>query len=280
MGIMSKLSTTFLLVCLCLLPDVWGETISGRIIDSESQEPLPYVNIGVLGGERGTVSNEQGYFHLDLRDLMAEATIRFSYIGYENHDSEVADLRRQGEHLGEIKLTPITLEMQEVLVYPREFKEKIVGNPHSPRFMKAGFSKDSLGYELGIRVKIQKQPTLLKTLTLHGVETSYDTLFYRLNVYEMEDKLPGRNCLKAPIYITLTGFVPGGDIKLDLTEHHIVVHDDFVITLEYIKEMGEGYLQFSTGLLSGKTFYRKTSQAPWQGVPFGLGMSVLIRYEK
>ncbi|MBT3575952.1 MAG: hypothetical protein HN995_06180 [Candidatus Marinimicrobia bacterium] len=270
-----------LIVLLTLIPLVgWSETVSGRMVDSETGDRLPYVNIGVLGGERGTVSNDQGYFHFDLTDLMSETTIRFSYIGYENHDASITDLRLLGENLGEIKLTPKTLEMQSVLVYPREFKEKVVGNPHAPPMMRAGFKKDSLGYEVGIRVKIKRHPTLLKTLTLHGVTTTYDTVFYRLNVYEMEDKLPGKNILKQPIYITLTDFEQGADITLDLTSHHIVVHDDFVITLEYVKEMGEGELQFSTGILNGKIFYRKTSQALWKGAPFGLGMSVRIRYEK
>jgi len=275
---MTILRIIFLLVFIPL--SGWSETISGRMVDRETGEALPYVNIGVLGGERGTVSNEQGYFHLDLTGLMPESTIRFSFIGYENHHATVEKLSGLGGNLGEVKLTPITLEMQAVLVFPREFKEKVVGNPHPPAMMRGGFAEDSLGYELGIRVKIRKRPTLLKTLTLHGVTTTYDTVFYRLNVYEMEDKQPGKNILTKPIYITLTDFEQLADITIDLTSHHIVVHDDFAITLEYVKELGEGDLQFSTGILNGKIFYRKTSQAPWHSAPFGLGMSVLIRYEK
>lgn len=268
----------FLLIFIPLLG--WSETVSGRMVDRETGEALPYVNIGVLGGERGTVSDEQGYFQFDLTDLIPESTVRFSYIGYENYDAEVADLHLLGEKLVEIKLTPKTLEMQAVLVYPREFKEKIVGNPHPPNRVRAGFSEDSLGYEVGIRAKIRKRPTVLKALTLHGVVTSYDTVFYRLNVYEMDEKLPSRNILNSPIYITLTDFEQLADITLDLTSHHIVVQDDFVITLEQVKDLGEGELTFSTGILNGKTFYRRTSQAPWHSAPFGLGMSVLIRYEK
>ena len=90
----------------------------------------------------------------------------------------------------------------------------------------------------------------------------------------------GGTFLKKPIYITLTDFEQLADITIDLSSHHIVVHDDFVITLEYVKELGEGNLQFSTGILNGKIFYRRTSQAAWYSAPFGLGMSVLIRYEK
>ncbi|MEA3286822.1 MAG: hypothetical protein U9Q77_05560, partial [Candidatus Marinimicrobia bacterium] len=99
----------------------------------------------------------------------------------------------------------------------------------------------------------------------------------------------------SPIYITITDFkgiqresiagvayeyTPGEERTIDLTPYHIVVQDNFVISLEYVKELGEGKLQLKTGILSGKTFFRKTSQAEWHSAPLGLGMSVLIRYKK
>lgn len=77
---MSFTRTIFLLICIPL--SGWSETLSGRMVDSETGETLPYVNIGVLGGARGTVSNEQGYFHFDLSDLPSESTIRTLWPGY------------------------------------------------------------------------------------------------------------------------------------------------------------------------------------------------------
>jgi len=96
----------------------------------------------------------------------------------------------------------------------------------------------------------------------------------------MNDGQPGSNILQEPIYVTLTNIQNGEDIIIDLNPYHIVVQDDFVISLEYIREMGEGLLQLRTGVLSGKVFFRKTSQAEWHSAPLGLGMSVLVRYPK
>jgi hypothetical protein len=169
--------------------------------------------------------------------------------------------------------------MQKVVVFPREYAEKVVGNPNPIKKAYAGFANDSLGYEMGIRVKIKKRPTLLKELRLHGLAASYDTVFYRLNVYEMKNGNPGPNILKEPIYITLTDFT-SEDIVIDLIPYHIMVQDDFVISLEYVRELGEGSLTLRTGFLSGKTFFRKTSQGEWHSIPLGLGMSVLTRYQK
>lgn len=258
----------------------YGQNIQGRVVDNATNDPLPYVNIGVLKGERGTVSNERGYFLLDLSGIDGDAILRFSFIGYENQDISIAEINQTCSTHCEIQLTPRVIGMQELVVYPREFKEKIVGNPHPPPGMKAGFSEDSLGYELGILVKLKNRPTLLKELRLHGVETSFDTVFYRMNVYDMENKLPGRNILREPIYITLTNLKGEKVISIDLSQYHIMVHDDFVISLEYVRELGEGDLVFGTGILNGKMFYRKTSQAEWHSAPYGLGLSVLISYQK
>lgn len=286
----------FLPVLLVTLPLVCiGQNVRGRIIDGKTLDYIPYVNIGVLKGERGTVSNDQGYFHLELSGIDPDAEVRFSFIGYENHDISVSDVIRTCSTHCEIRLTPKILEMQEVVVFPREVVEKVVGNPNPLSFAFAGFKNDSLGYEMGIRVKIRKRPTLLKELRLHGLTTTYDSVFYRLNVYKMDKGTPGRNILKEPIYITLVKhdeseevgvdpntyqIKPLEDVVIDLSPYRIMVQDDFVIALEYVKELGEGSLYLRTGMLSGKVFFRKTSQAEWHSTPFGLGMSVLIRYQK
>lgn len=249
-------------------------------MDSETNESIPYVNIGILKGERGTVSNEEGYFFLDLTGEQVDRKLRFSFIGYENYDISVSEISRNCLGPCEIKLNPKVLEMQKVVVFPREYVEKVVGNPKPLKHAMAGFKNDSLGYELGIRVKLKPRPTILKELRLHGLSTSYDTVFYRLNVYELIDDEPGPNILQEAIYVTLTDVDRTKDIIIDLNPYHIVVQDDFVISLEYIRELGEGSLSISTGFLSGKTYYRKTSQAEWHSLPLGLGMSVLVRYQK
>jgi len=257
-----------------------GQTIRGRVIDAQTLEAIPYVNIGVLKGERGTVSNVNGDFWLDLTGAKPDAILRYSFIGYENYDVSVLEMGRACSTYCEVQLIPKVLEMQNVVVYPREYAEKLVGNPKPLKNAMAGFKNDSLGYELGIRVRIKKRPTLLKDFRLYGLATTFDTVFYRLNVYEMDGGDPGNNILKEPIYITLTDFTNGEDIVIDLSSYHIVVQDDFVISLEYVRKLGEGSLHVRTGFLSGKTYYRKTSQGEWYSIPLGLGMSVLIRFEK
>jgi hypothetical protein len=41
-------------------------TISGKIIDKETTQPVPFANIGVSGKSMGTVSNQQGEFIIKI----------------------------------------------------------------------------------------------------------------------------------------------------------------------------------------------------------------------
>jgi hypothetical protein len=38
----------------------------GQVVDALTKEPLPFVNIGLVNENIGTVSDEQGYFILEL----------------------------------------------------------------------------------------------------------------------------------------------------------------------------------------------------------------------
>lgn len=64
------------------------QLIEGRVIDQETLEPIPYVNIGFLGKDTGTVGDEEGRFTLQVKSLESHMgdTLRFSSIGYGHYD--------------------------------------------------------------------------------------------------------------------------------------------------------------------------------------------------
>ena len=68
----------FLFAFLLFIPVLNAQYIlQGRIIDALTKEPLPFVNVGVLKKEIGTVSNEDGFFFLEVPDVFAKETLRF-----------------------------------------------------------------------------------------------------------------------------------------------------------------------------------------------------------
>jgi TonB-dependent starch-binding outer membrane protein SusC len=69
--------------------EILQESIIGRVIDSETSEPLPGVNIMIEGTSTGTTTNMDGAFELTVPSL--NETLVFSYIGYERQVVEIAN---------------------------------------------------------------------------------------------------------------------------------------------------------------------------------------------
>ena len=55
----------------------------------------------------------------------------------------------------------------------------------------------------------------------------------------------------------------------------------FVVTLELVRDLGEGGLYFCTGFFKNPLFYQETSQGGWEkSRMIGVGMSALVRVEE
>ena len=67
-------------------------TLSGTILD-ENNTPLPYANIVYLNTGKGTISNENGNFAIDISSLNDADIIRFQCIGYKTKDYKIESLK-------------------------------------------------------------------------------------------------------------------------------------------------------------------------------------------
>ncbi|TAF65439.1 MAG: TonB-dependent receptor [Cytophagales bacterium] len=72
------LSLIFLFIGLSTL---YAQTLKGRVVDTETGEPVPGVTITVAETQQGTISDGDGYYTLPLR--AGDYTVKFSFIGYE-----------------------------------------------------------------------------------------------------------------------------------------------------------------------------------------------------
>ncbi len=66
--------------------------IDGFVLDADTKKELPYANIYVLHKDKGVISNEKGYFSLDISDLENADTVRFQYIGYKTRNITIGQL--------------------------------------------------------------------------------------------------------------------------------------------------------------------------------------------
>ncbi|MCF8237349.1 MAG: carboxypeptidase-like regulatory domain-containing protein [Saprospiraceae bacterium] len=267
-----------LLMFLAFVQVMKAQMLSGLVLDNDSSTPLAYVNIGVVGLGVGTVSNEDGRYTLLVSNLDDDALLRFSILGYQSVDLSLKAVRSEPDLASSIRLTPVALDLPPITVNPKDYKERRVGNELSNHNFGAGFFYNDLGNELGTMVKIKARPAFIDQINLHLAWCKYDTIFYRLNIYRVDHGEPVERIYSSPLIIDYRDH-QGHDVFVDIAEEQIVVYDDFMVSLELIRELGEGGLMFCAGFLKDKTWYRKTSQAAWESANVGIGISVDIRQE-
>ena len=252
--------------------------VQGRIIDAFTKEPLPFVNIGVLKKELGTVSNEEGFFFLEVPDLFAKETLRFSMIGFDERDFQVADLEAILLSNNTLVLAEQTTFLEEVvLTAKKKWDTRVSGNSTTSKLLITGFTSNQLGNEIALFVKVKKTPAYIDGIQFSVVENIYPEVRFRVNVYSSDYRFPDENILKENIFVTLKQ--SEGLRSVDLKDYDILVDDDIFISLEWIDEdLGSEGLWFSAGVFGKSIYARSTSQAEWKKQRgLSLGMSVTLR---
>lgn len=270
---MNKLFISILLINYNI---IFGQNISGILINTKSKQPIEFANIGIIGKNVGTVSDVNGKFNFFVDAQYDNDTIQFSIIGYKPIQIKVSDLRKKNDNV--LLLEEKTYALTEVIVKPKIFKQQTIGVTTKNKKIAAGFKDNLLGYECGILMKVKKT-AFIKKVNINIASCSYDTIFYRLNIYKVCKKMHFENILKEPIYVTMPKESVKDEVSIDLESRNIVVNGDFLVTLEHVKNLKDGHLYFCAGL-ANKTYSRKTSQGEWETVPIGLSISVIADIEK
>jgi uncharacterized protein DUF5686/carboxypeptidase-like protein len=94
--------------------------LSGKVSDATTGQPLPAANIRILNSSRGTITNSQGSFVLQL-DSGAH-TLIFSYLGYQPDTLLLTGVDR----FVEIRLRPSPIQLPEVLILAEDPAVEII----------------------------------------------------------------------------------------------------------------------------------------------------------
>ncbi|MBU2636158.1 MAG: carboxypeptidase-like regulatory domain-containing protein, partial [Bacteroidetes bacterium] len=85
-------------------------TISGRVVDSETSQPLPAASIRIDGTMKGTITTADGTFRLSL--AAEEYRIIFSFVGYQTDSQKVV---LDQDVILRIQLKPVGVQLPEVV---------------------------------------------------------------------------------------------------------------------------------------------------------------------
>ena len=224
-----------------------GQTVTGKVVDVFTGEPLVYVNVGVIGQPRGTITDETGAFKLEINELPGEAIIRFSMIGYI---AQTYTVKQFSDNSGKtIELESASIPLSEIVIKPGKLRK--IGETKNVLWQFcSGWGGDhrGKGHEIGMKMELGELPVHVKSLHIRIYKQSFDSCSLRLHVRNIVNELPGDELLTQNIYIPITK--ESGWVEIDLSSHHLVFQGDIVLSLEWISVEGDNknkYVRVKSG---------------------------------
>ncbi|RRO20037.1 carboxypeptidase-like regulatory domain-containing protein [Flavobacteriaceae bacterium 14752] len=112
--------TKLLLITFLLISNLCFSQLKSVIINSETKEKIPFVNIWVENENIGTTSNENGEFRLEVND---QKNIVFSAIGFETKKISSKLIKNV------VELNPKLVQLDEVTISTKKLsRETTIGN--------------------------------------------------------------------------------------------------------------------------------------------------------
>lgn len=107
-----KYLTLLLLFSVCL---AYGQsiTITGKVVDKQTGEPLSYATVGLKDQAIGTISNQDGEFDFHIPESYSNETFSVNMLGYRSFEAPVSSLIGQEQT---IALERSTMLLEEVTV--------------------------------------------------------------------------------------------------------------------------------------------------------------------
>ncbi|WP_372936005.1 carboxypeptidase-like regulatory domain-containing protein, partial [Mariniphaga sediminis] len=99
-----------MLLAALLTMQLFSQSIEGIILNGDTQEPVSHANISVKNSTMGTVSNDSGFFSIDVLDT-GKISLRISCLGFETQEKEVTSCKNQ-----KIRLRPVSVQLNKSIV--------------------------------------------------------------------------------------------------------------------------------------------------------------------
>jgi hypothetical protein len=129
---MKKINLYVLLFLLIISPliifstEIETGTITGKVLDKTTKQPLPGANIIIVGTNAGTSTNENGFFILKNLDENVYK-LRITFLGYNVHiETDVRVIRNKTTNVKDIELSESSITEDSVTVVAGYFRNEEV----------------------------------------------------------------------------------------------------------------------------------------------------------
>ena len=261
------------LLLLLLIVAATAQSSTGRITDSRTHAALPYVNIGAVGQDLGTVTNEQGGYTLAFRQALAAATVRISSLGYAPRNLTLAELAAKPN----VALVPEAVALAEVQVRSKAQLRRThtLGNTGNSEMATNTLHSSSSGEQVGTVIKLSRRPTRIVNAVFNIARDSPGQVTFRVNIYRLGPDGKPTEVKLLPRDVIVTSSIVRGPITVALSADQLVLNEDFFLAIEMLKWTNpaptgaEFAFSAALGYFHNEIYYRHTSQAPWKRASIG-----------
>lgn len=248
--------------------------MNGVLIDSITNTPIPFVNIGVFNKNKGTISNSKGIFNISFTNKFKYDSLTISHLNYYTIKIPIKNINNQT-----IKLKPKANTLSEIVISNKKKKKRKIGvKSYNPLLWLSAISKDQDIIEVAQKINIPEKEVRVKYVNFYlrkGFET--DSINIRINFYKNADNSPSEKIISENI-IQNTKIEIGWN-QIDLSKYYIYLKNDFFIGLEFIPDF-KTPLEVYLGciLTKGKGYNRTNSFGKWNKLQGASTINIEVEY--
>jgi hypothetical protein len=249
--------------------------MNGILIDSETNSPIQFVNIGVVDKNKGTVSDLEGKFKIKFSQNFASDSLTISHVIYKTIKNPIKNSKDLV-----IPLELYNNQLPEVAVSNKKKKNRKIGvKSYNPLLWASTMSKEMDIIESAKQIKIPNNKTVrVKDVNFYlrrGFEA--DSAVIRINFYESLDDRPGDKIIFENII--QRKLIDQGWINIDLTKYSVYLEEDFFVGVEIIPTSKKPLKIFMGGILTkGNAFMRNSSLGKWTDQKAAPSINVEVEY--
>ena len=250
--------------------------MNGLIIDSDTKEPVEFVNIGILNKNKGTISNLKGEFNLTIPKRFETDSITISHINYYSVKILATNFKNRT-----VFLEPKTTELSEVVLSNKKRKIRKIGVKSYSRLLSMRvISENNDIIEAAQRINIPNEEIKVKAVNFAIRKWSeVDGVKVRINFYENVNDAPQKKIVFKNIVAEIPSQKNSDWIHIDLNKKDIYISQDFFVGIEFIPNFeNPTIVDLGAILTKGKGYKRENSLGSWTKLNGGASINVEIEY--
>ena len=206
--------------------------LTGHLQAQANRAAIPFVNIGIRGKNMGTTADENGAFSLQIPPNLANDTLTFSAIGFQEQAVAIAEIVSSQQRVFILAEKPTVLN--EVVVLGRTAKTRRIGTTtHNPVIWGSVMNRETHDIVEFVKlIPLANKPAELMQAHIFLRYPTVDTVVFRLNFYRAANGLPAERLVEQPILVRTA--IQNGWLTIDLTKYALTLQTDFFLGFEFL----------------------------------------------